>query len=56
MFFAAAAAPRPRVCFVCFVLARMQLAPPRRRGVGAAISSSERCRAATDMTVGHGVC
>ena len=60
-----------RRCFCCrgrarrdlpFVLAPMQrrlspreMAPPRRRRRDQPRSSSERCRAATDMTVGDGV-
>ena len=53
--------PRPRRDLP-FVLAPMQrrlspreMAPPRRRRRDQPRSSSERCRAATDMTVGDGV-
>ena len=53
--------PRPRRDLP-FVLAPMQhrlspreMEPPRRRRRDQPRSSSERCRAATDMTVGDGV-
>jgi len=55
--FAAAAAPPPPVCFGADAapLSPRELAPPRRRRRDQPRSSSERCRAATDMTVGDGV-